>query len=99
MTRRVLLLLWLAVAGLVWNVVFDLYVSRGAREYLQMAAEAELGRAETPSMFHVMAWTQQRGARAASRWALVVLVAGGATVWLMSDPDRLRRRQAALNRG
>ena len=82
MSDRLLVAVWLVVAGLIWNVVFDLYVSRGAHEYLQMAAQAELGQAETPSMYHVMEWTQQRGARAASTWALVVFGTGCATVYI-----------------
>jgi hypothetical protein len=79
---RALVAAWFVVAGLIWCVVFDLYVSRGAHEYLRAAAEAELGRAESPSMFYLMNWTKQRGARAASTWALVVFGAGCATVYL-----------------
>lgn len=80
MSRRALVILWGIVALFVWNVVFDLYVSRGAREYLQMAAEAELGRGPVPSMRDVMDWTNRRGARAATFWALVVFAAGCLTI-------------------
>lgn len=80
MSRRALVGLWLVVAILVWNTVFDLYVSRGAREYLQMAAEAELGRGPVPAMREVMDQTSRRGAMAATRWALVVFGAGCLTI-------------------
>ena len=29
MTRRLLLVLWIVIAAGIWNVVFDLHVSRG----------------------------------------------------------------------
>jgi hypothetical protein len=80
-SRRALVLLWIVVAVLVWNVVFDLYVSRGAREYLQMAAEAELGRGPEPAMRDVMDGTNRRGATAATFWALVVFGAGCVTIY------------------
>ncbi len=86
MSTRALLLLWLVVAVLVWNGVFDLYVSSGSREYLQMAAEAELGRGSTPAMRDVMVWTSRRGAMAATGWALLVFGAGCATVFLSRKP-------------
>ncbi|MCC7043573.1 MAG: hypothetical protein IT183_06910, partial [Acidobacteria bacterium] len=52
------------------------------REYLQMAAEAELGRGPVPSMRDVMDWTNRRGARAATFWALVVFAAGCVTTFV-----------------
>jgi hypothetical protein len=85
-STRALLLVWAAVAVLVWSGIFDLYVSRGAREYLQMAAEAELGRGSTPSMGDVMAWTNRRGVVAATGWALLVFGAGCGTVFLRRKP-------------
>jgi hypothetical protein len=81
-SRRALVILWAIVAVFIWNVVFDLYVSRGAREYLQMAAEADLGRGPVPSMRDVMDWTNRRGARAATFWALVVLGAAWVTIYV-----------------
>jgi hypothetical protein len=81
-SRRALVGLWVVVAVLVWNTVFDLYVSRGAREYLQMAAEAELGRGPVPAMRNVMDWTNRRGARAATFWALVVFASGCVTIYV-----------------
>lgn len=82
MSSRALLLVWLAVAVLVWNGIFDLYVSRGAREYLQAVAEAELGWGTPPVMAEVMSWTQERGALAATGWALLVFGTGCLTLYL-----------------
>jgi hypothetical protein len=71
---------WLLVGGAVGLGVYDLYVSRGAREYLQRAAEAELGRGPTVQMVDVMNENKHAGARAAGVWMLVVAGAGWATV-------------------
>ncbi|MEO7191614.1 MAG: hypothetical protein ABI051_11215 [Vicinamibacterales bacterium] len=78
----VLALLWLVVAAAVWNGFFDLYVSRGAREYLQLQAEFELGRGPQPAMAEVMARASHDGVRGASVWALFVLGCGWATLAL-----------------
>jgi hypothetical protein len=50
MRGRLAAVIWLAIGVAIWNGFYDLYVSRGAREYLQLAAETELGRREPPSM-------------------------------------------------
>jgi hypothetical protein len=72
--------LWLLLGVAVWNGFFDLYVSRGAREYLQLAAEAELGRGPIPLMAEVMARARHDGAIAASLWAVVIVAAGWLTI-------------------
>ena len=54
MSGRVLGALWIVVGVAIWNGFFDLYVSRGAREYGQKQAEFELGLGPQPSMETVM---------------------------------------------
>jgi hypothetical protein len=78
----VLVALWLVLGVSLWNAVFDLYVSRGAREFLQLRAEADLGLVPAPSMTEVMHRTRNDGLWAASFWAIVVTGAGVATVVL-----------------
>jgi hypothetical protein len=79
--RTVLLVIfWLLFAAAVWNGFFDLYVSRGAREYLQLQAEFELGRGPAPAMAEVMARAARDGIWGASIWAALVLAAGWATI-------------------
>lgn len=75
--------LWLAVGIAIWNGFYDLYVSRGAREYLQMAAEAELGRRATPSMTAVMTAAHENGVRASTYWAVFVVGSAWLTIWLV----------------
>lgn len=72
--------LWLVLGIAVWNGFFDLYISRGAREYLQLAAEAQLGQGPTPSMNTVMAEARHAGAVAATTWSAVVVLAGWLTL-------------------
>jgi hypothetical protein len=81
-TRRLAAVAWLVMAAAVWSGFFDLYVSRGAREYLQLSAEFELGRVPEPSMTAIMAHARHVGAVAASSWALVLVAAGWSTIAL-----------------
>ena len=84
MIRRVLLVMWLVIGIAVWNGFFDLYVSRGARQYLQRQAEAELGRTSPAEMADVMTWATHDGLIAASCWAALIVAGGWTTVWLSS---------------
>jgi hypothetical protein len=79
--------LWLVLGVAVWNGFFDLYVSRGAREYGQLRVEYELGRGTDPDMMHVMARATRDGARAATVWAALVLAGGWATLWIARRPS------------
>lgn len=80
--RWALLVLWLLIGSGVSAGFYDIYVSRGAREYLQAVAEAELGRRAEPSMVSIMEANQRAGRRAATYWFVVIVVAGWGTVWL-----------------
>jgi hypothetical protein len=85
-TRRLVAALWLFVGVAVWNGVFDLYVSRGAREYLQLQAEAELGRSPQPSMTEVMDRAKRYGVTAASIWAGAIVACGWLTIAVLGRP-------------
>jgi hypothetical protein len=74
--RRVLLVAWLVVGAALWNGVFDLYLSRGVREYLQLRAEAEAGAGDVPDMRVVLAIHRRDGLVAASLWAGLVTSLG-----------------------
>ena len=54
MRRAVLAAIWIIAGAAIWNGFFDLYVSRGEREYLQKRAEFELGLGAEPSIAAVM---------------------------------------------
>ena len=82
MSPRLLAALWLVAGVVVWNGFFDLYVSRGAREYGQLRVEHELGRGPDPDMTSVMARAKHDGVVASSAWATGVVIAGWSTIWL-----------------
>ena len=88
MRGRLALLLWLAIGVAVWNGFFDLYVSRGAREYGQLRVEYEAGRGPNPDMTGVLANAQRDGVMAASLWAALVTGAGLATYHWAKRPLR-----------
>ena len=88
MSTRVAALLWLVLGAAIWNGFFDLYVSRGAREYGQLRVEHELGRAPDPDMTGVMARAQRDGVRASTVWASVVVLGGWASIWVVRRAAR-----------
>ena len=85
-SRRVIVVLWFVLGLSLWNAVFDLYVSRGAREFLQLRGEADLGLVPAPSMADVMRRTRNDGLWAASFWALLVTGAGVTTLYWRKKP-------------
>ena len=82
MPTRIAAALWLLLGVAVWNGFYDLYVSRGAREYGQLRVEAELGRGAEPDMTHVMARARRDGVLGATAWATVIVLAGWGTIAL-----------------
>lgn len=83
MTVRAVAVLWLVLGVAVWNGFFDLYVSRGAREYGQLRVEHERDRQPEPDMAAIMSRAQHDGVIAASMWALLIVGAGWGTMWLV----------------
>lgn len=82
MTRRTIAVLWLVAGIAFWNGIFDLYVSRGAREYLQLRAESELGRVPPPSMAVVMDRAKRMGLIGATLWASAIVAGGWLTLMI-----------------
>jgi hypothetical protein len=79
-SARIIALLWLVLGIAVWNGFFDLYVSRGAREYLQKRLEFETGRGPEPSMQVVMGDARRDGLIMASMWSALIVGGGLATL-------------------
>ena len=82
MRTRVLAGLWLVAGIAVWNGFVDIYVSRGAREYGQKQAEADLGLGPKVSMTEVMANATHDGIVAGSLWATGIVALGWTTIWI-----------------
>jgi hypothetical protein len=86
---------WLILGIAVWCGFFDLYISRGAREYGQRHAEYELHMTrEEPSMAAVMDHAKHDGIIAASLWGATIVLCGWTTIWLRST-----RRSRSISRG
>lgn len=82
MSARALALAWVAVGVVLWNGIFDLHISQGTREYLQIAAEVKAGYGVERSMGDVMGWWTRQGALAASGWMAFIVGAGWTTIWI-----------------
>jgi hypothetical protein len=80
---RALAGLWLVVGVVVWNAFFDLYVARGAQQYLQAKAEYDLGVGPAVNMAVKMREVRRHATLMSSVWAGLVMTCGLATVWLM----------------
>ena len=79
--RRLGVVLWLVLGAAVWNGFFDLYVSRGAREYGQLRVEHARDGLPEPDMNEIMGRAQRDGVIASTIWAVVVVGAGLGTLW------------------
>jgi hypothetical protein len=80
--RRVFLIVWIGIGVVVWNGFFDLFMTRGVKEYLYRQAQHELGRGEQVTMREVMDETRVDAAVKASIWAVLIAGAGVLTVIL-----------------
>jgi hypothetical protein len=77
-SRRVLwvsAVLAIVIGGLIWNVVFDLWLGQVERQYLWEQARAELGQARRVSLKSMMDQAVREGAWVASAWTLLVVAA------------------------
>jgi hypothetical protein len=80
---RTLAGVWLVVGAVVWNAFFDLYVARGAQQYLQAKAEYDLGVGPAVDMAVEMREVRRHGTLMSTVWAGSIVVCGLATIWLM----------------
>ena len=80
MRLRALAGLWLLVGLVIWNAFFDLYIARGAQQYLQAKAEYDLGLGPPVEIDGMMARTRRHGALMSTLWATLVVGAGWATI-------------------
>jgi len=71
---------WIVLGVVIWNGFFDLYVSRGAREYAQLRVEAERDHKPAPVMAEVQSRAQRDGVVNATIYAGLVVIGGLVTV-------------------
>jgi len=87
---RALAGLWILVGLVIWNAFFDLYIARGAQQYLQAKAEYDLGLGPAVEMDVMMRRTRRHGVVMSTLWSGLVVGAGWSTIWIAG------KRRAAL---
>lgn len=85
---RILAIFWVVLGVAIWNGFFDLYVSRGAREYGQLRVEAERDGTPAPDMTQIMDRAKRDGVQMATMWAVLVVAGGWATLWVAARTKR-----------
>jgi hypothetical protein len=91
LARRWTIAIALVAGFLVWNVVFDLWLGQGERQYLWERAKHEMGRGRGVSLQGSMEVSIRDGATVATCWALLVVAAVLSAAYLSF---RLGRRDA-----
>ena len=91
LARRWSLTIALVAGFFVWNVVFDLWLGQGERQYLWENAKHEMGRGPGVSLKGSMAVSVRDGATVATVWAALVGIAVLGAAYLSF---RLARRAA-----
>ena len=81
--ERALVVLWLVMAVLLWNGVYDMTVGEGIKEYLFRSALYEAGRAPNVSIASVLDPYIFDAAWVSTFWASLVMLAGLLTIRVM----------------
>ncbi|HEX7484558.1 MAG TPA: hypothetical protein VF332_00275 [Vicinamibacterales bacterium] len=90
--RRVLVVAWIAGAVVVWNMVFDAHIVKGARNYVDRQQLFIEGRGPHVDMGGAMDEAKAAGLRAASLWAGAELASGLALAGAVRIRNRRRDR-------
>lgn len=87
--RRIVLGLWILVAVVAWNGLYDLRISLGVREYLLKQTLHEAGQGPAVTMSDAMRATVADAVLVATSWAALLV---GAALWTIRT---LSRREPA----
>jgi hypothetical protein len=90
-SRRAAIAIWVAMAIVVWNGLYDLRITLGVRDYLLQEALHEAGRGPAVVMSDAMHETVRDAVLVASLWASIVLAAGLGTVRLLRTGRSVER--------
>ena len=82
--RRLATWLWIVVAIVAWNALYDLRITLGVRDYLLRQALHDAGRGPAITIPEAMRETVRDAVMVATLWAAIVLAAGLWTVRLLS---------------
>jgi hypothetical protein len=81
--ERIAVGLWLTLALVVWNGVYDLLLTRGIKDYLLRNALHQAGRGPEVSMTALLDLTVSEAFWVSTLWASVILCAGLWTIRLV----------------
>jgi hypothetical protein len=81
--ERIGVAIWLVLAIVVWNGIYDVLLSRGAKEYLFRWALHEAGRGPAVPMATIMEVTVGDAIWVSTLWAGIILLAGLVTIRVM----------------
>jgi hypothetical protein len=82
--ERIAVAIWLVVALVVWNGVYDLLMTRGIKDYLLRQALHQAGRGPEVSMTALIDLAIGEATWVSTLWASVILLAGLVTIRLLS---------------
>jgi hypothetical protein len=82
-SERLAVALWVGLAVVVWNGLYDLRITLGVRDYLLAAALHAEGRGPAVVMAEAMRLTVRDAVLVASLWGAIILAAGLGTLWLL----------------
>ena len=82
--RRLAIALWIAMAVVVWNGLYDLRITLGVRDYLMKQALHDAGRGPAVTISDAMHETVRDAVRVASLWSVILLGAGLGSVTMVS---------------
>jgi hypothetical protein len=85
LTERIGVAIWLAMAVVVWNGIYDVLLTRGVKEYLFRWALHEAGRGPRIPMSQIMEVTVRDAVWVSTLWASVLLLAGLVTIRLIQS--------------
>lgn len=81
--ERIAVAIWLVVAVVVWNGVYDLLMTRGIKDYLLRQALHQAGRGPEVSMTALIDLAISEATWISTLWASVILLAGLMTIRLL----------------
>ena len=83
--RRIAVAVWIVMAIVVWNGLYDLRITLGVRDYLMKQALHDAGRGPAVTLSAAMDETVRDAVKVASLWSGIILIAGLATIRLLKE--------------
>ena len=86
--ERAAVALWVILAVVIWNGIYDVLVTRGVKEYLLRRAMHDAGRGPDVQLALMMDLTVRDAAWMATLWASIVLLAGLWTIRMFARGEQ-----------